>query len=1014
MRKRQVPYMPEPSPLTSIEVIGGIRFTHRELGVIACLLNGRAAKTIASFLSIAPKTVEAHVRNIMLKLACNSREGIVNFVEKSPELSLVKTLYLDLLALATFEKWLRLLSSLVARKKVTCFVAQHGQKSPKQLIEHLKSAGIDVCLGREKASVSSLGKSIESYNATCVIYCLSEQNLSRLQANDTPESKNLSKFIQKTNPRPIVFFLPNRFAADIPKEICDVGYLQLETGKSYFSLFLEILKKIVPDMNIDELALDFKRQCDSIYSGNAVTSEKEASGRGESNQASCSKRFLVSNKRWLYVFFIMSTIFLGFLFLRNDHGNVRSDHIIPAANTTLKRPSLMTKIGERFKGGEDIQTVVLVGIGGAGKTTLARQYLYSQKSPVIWEINAETKTSIETSFKNLAHALVKTQEQRNELDFIQRQTPDEQAKAFLLFVKKHLKEKSNWFLVYDNVASFSDISTHFPHDPEMWGTGKVLITTRNINMKDVCHIKPENIITIGELGNDESLTLLCEILYNNPPSSLTGPQREEACNFLQNIPPFPLDVSVAAYYIKNHQITYEQYLDRTKCFSENFEEVQKTLLKEGSDYTKTRYGILTSSFNALMDISLDFKDLLFFISLLDSQNIPKSLLESYKDPVTIDQFLHHLRAFSLIIGENEQGNGKLSFHRSIHTLSFFYLLNLLRDEEKREITNKILTFLTGTNENVSGAFLVYQNESGEIIARLSEFMPHVKALIEHIRKIGIRDERLLALGQIAGIFLNNEGYIEGEDILRMTLSLAKEMGATRQEIRCISHFLAHSCLVHPLGLEKLVSLIREGYTPSIYQKLWLETKSAAQNNLKENLKKTDQDYEKFLRMRDEEIVEDLKPRICNAGGLFCPDENRLKAQVYMLRGIFLLSTNPYEAEKAFRKRHELHRKSYGEISTNRNYADDWLWIGRSLLKQGKTEGGLDCLKKSKVILEKLYKNGENLILNYVDSSFKGVSSGSEEAIKKITEDKPNCWWSPVFPPRCSTLECLTSHNTDVS
>jgi DNA-binding NarL/FixJ family response regulator len=61
--------------------IKGKRFTRRETDVIACLMCGRAA-TIPSLLSISSRTVEAHVRNIMLKLECNSREGIVNFVEQ--------------------------------------------------------------------------------------------------------------------------------------------------------------------------------------------------------------------------------------------------------------------------------------------------------------------------------------------------------------------------------------------------------------------------------------------------------------------------------------------------------------------------------------------------------------------------------------------------------------------------------------------------------------------------------------------------------------------------------------------------------------------------------------------------------------------------------------------------------------------------------------------------------------------------------------------------------------------
>ncbi len=67
----------------SLKVIKNIRFTDREIDVIACLIGGRSYKKIASILSISPKTVEYHVRNIMLRIGYNSRESIIDFIEKS-------------------------------------------------------------------------------------------------------------------------------------------------------------------------------------------------------------------------------------------------------------------------------------------------------------------------------------------------------------------------------------------------------------------------------------------------------------------------------------------------------------------------------------------------------------------------------------------------------------------------------------------------------------------------------------------------------------------------------------------------------------------------------------------------------------------------------------------------------------------------------------------------------------------------------------------------------------------
>ena len=63
--------------------INDIKFTRREIDVIAFIVNGRTTKKIASFLTLSPRTVDNHIYNIMMKLECHSRENIIDFIEKS-------------------------------------------------------------------------------------------------------------------------------------------------------------------------------------------------------------------------------------------------------------------------------------------------------------------------------------------------------------------------------------------------------------------------------------------------------------------------------------------------------------------------------------------------------------------------------------------------------------------------------------------------------------------------------------------------------------------------------------------------------------------------------------------------------------------------------------------------------------------------------------------------------------------------------------------------------------------
>jgi len=58
------------------------RLTHRELQVAELVAEGLTNQAIASRLSVAPRTAEAHVENIRRKLKVNSRAQIAAWVTR--------------------------------------------------------------------------------------------------------------------------------------------------------------------------------------------------------------------------------------------------------------------------------------------------------------------------------------------------------------------------------------------------------------------------------------------------------------------------------------------------------------------------------------------------------------------------------------------------------------------------------------------------------------------------------------------------------------------------------------------------------------------------------------------------------------------------------------------------------------------------------------------------------------------------------------------------------------------
>jgi DNA-binding CsgD family transcriptional regulator len=142
-------YLPIDLYTNYLFIISGINFTRREIDILTCLLSARGTSKIAHFLSISPKTVATHIGNIMLKLDCNSRERIIDFLERSGKVSMLRQYYSKLIAQSAFEKCLKSVSKLKQEAKPTCTIIWSKTLSTKDpqldsIVTHLKLAGLFV------------------------------------------------------------------------------------------------------------------------------------------------------------------------------------------------------------------------------------------------------------------------------------------------------------------------------------------------------------------------------------------------------------------------------------------------------------------------------------------------------------------------------------------------------------------------------------------------------------------------------------------------------------------------------------------------------------------------------------------------------------------------------------------------------------------------------------------------------------------------------------------------------
>ena len=478
-----------------LSTISGIKFTPREIDIIACLVSARGTSKIASFLSIALRTVVTHIRNIMLKLECNSREGIIDFIERSQKLPLLREYYSSLVTDITFKKSLKEVSKLKHGESPKCLVVYWENKKLKKALLHR------LCSHLSQADIKA---NVQEYTL--------EQKLDIIGNQDHIH----------------LFLIQKEIHDELPQELVEFSFIDLSKCKNYYVSAFEIIKKLRLSPALINIEATFEKQYKGIQTYPNPYKEV-VQKRPETEKLHRIVHFF--NKKSCY--FLTACLFICLLastlwLLRKNEiqdrisisplsqntakeASLRSDLVIPTNTAFLNRPELMSQIESHFKTSQGIQVVALIGSGGAGKTTLARQYARQQTTNVIWEVNAEISESLRSSFENIAQNLARTPEDKTILRSLQEIDDSfEKEEKIIQFVRDRLKHYKEWVLIFDNVEKFTDIQKYFPRDPTTWGQGKIILTTRDDNMHNNAHI--DKFVFIGELTPSQKFDLFTKII----------------------------------------------------------------------------------------------------------------------------------------------------------------------------------------------------------------------------------------------------------------------------------------------------------------------------------------------------------------------------------------------------------------------------------------------------------------------------------------------------------------------
>lgn len=133
-------------------VINNIRFTSREMDVIACIMHEKSIQGVANLLSnedkqVETRTIESHISNIKRKIGTNAREGIINFMEKSDKYKLIQSDYCSLLIQQEFKKTLKEISILTKSCNISFFI----------VLQMLKNNDLNLMINKIRSDLQLIG-----------------------------------------------------------------------------------------------------------------------------------------------------------------------------------------------------------------------------------------------------------------------------------------------------------------------------------------------------------------------------------------------------------------------------------------------------------------------------------------------------------------------------------------------------------------------------------------------------------------------------------------------------------------------------------------------------------------------------------------------------------------------------------------------------------------------------------------------------------------------------------------
>ena len=336
----------------------------------------------------------------------------------------------------------------------------------------------------------------------------------------------------------------------------------------------------------------------------------------------------------------------------------------PRPTFLVGRDKLLAELDARLANGNGAgpRTVVLSGLGGVGKTSVAVEYAHRHLGEVgvAWQFDCEDPATLPDQFGELADQL----DVRHLLA----------TRDWVATVKGVLaKYPPGWLLIFDNVEDPDGVRPFLPPA----GPGQVLVTSRNALWS------PGQAVDVPVLSTDVAADFLVKattVSVDPLVSAISDPDRQVASELAVELGGLPLALEQAAAYIRAS-------LDSLAGYLALFRQRRAELLAQGgpTGYDKTVASTVTMAFDRVQDIA-GAVGLLWLLAFCAPEAVPLRLLLQHRpeliqqlgpevapmlaplldDPLAAADAIRALRKYSLISPHHDRS---VSVHRLVQAVT---------------------------------------------------------------------------------------------------------------------------------------------------------------------------------------------------------------------------------------------------------------------------------------------------------------------------------------------------------